>query len=82
MKIYQVCIQRLVGCHLRLVGTGQMFGRITEGAELTPVSTAAMLGLIAVLSIYYWASHGKETHREPDHEDVAGRISSAGRADG
>lgn len=45
----------IIGLMIAIVST-ELIHRISDDSKLSPTSIAAMLGLIAALSLYYWAS--------------------------
>lgn len=66
-----VDVKRLItGLMIAIVST-VLIHRITSGTELTPISVASALGLIAVLSVYYWASGDKHETVQSIHESVS-----------
>lgn len=73
-----VDVKRLItGLMIATVST-ELIHRITSGTELTPMSVVSALGLVAVLSMYYWALGDKHATVQPMHESVSGSVVTLG----
>jgi hypothetical protein len=75
--------QLIVGLMIAVVST-ELIHRISTGTELTPIATLATIGLIAVLSLYYWSSHrgmgnGISTNEKTNPRELPSPHSALGR---